>query len=191
MCRKLAATKTITSIRDQRAAIVKARRRWRRHEFRTTGGSSGRIGIGVVRAGCAMVRLRKIIRSDFQRIALIVPIAVVIARSCIAVVLAIRETWRWLRTRNATIKSVLGIVTCTRAFGIIRVHTSVTIIVDPIAAHVYLRETRSGCRAVARGSAIASVSPSTAIASNSAVASCSSSSSHPSRTPAAHAGCIR
>jgi len=135
---ELAAPEAVAAVRGERAAEIQAGVRLRLVELLAGAARPGGIRAQVVRAGRAVVRLGVVVRRDRVGIALVVPVAAVVARAGVLIEVAVDDACRPGVARDAAVIVPLGVVAGAEAVGILVIDEPVAVIVDDVAALVRL-----------------------------------------------------
>lgn len=101
------ASKAVAAVRCERSAIAGAGLRLHGEGGAAGAVVAGDIGVGVVRA---LRALGRVVRADFERIALVAPVAVVVARARVLIEVAIRLARRVVLAGNTAVEALFGVI---------------------------------------------------------------------------------
>ncbi len=132
---KCAATEAVASIGGQWSAIIEARLGLRCIGLRAGAAVAWNAGARVVGT---LAALRWVIRSHFERVAFMAPVAVVVACARILIEVTIGLARRIVLARNAAVEAIFGVVAGAEALAVLRIDFAITVVVEAIAARVDL-----------------------------------------------------
>jgi hypothetical protein len=138
---ELAAAETIATVRRDWQTITQALARLRYAQL-----GAGRTAAGYGRArvvATARVSARWVSRGNRQRIAFLIPVAMVVTRSGIRIEVAILPTRRVVLARYAAVVRILRVVARARAIRVVRIDQAIPVIVDAVAALIDVALARS------------------------------------------------
>jgi len=113
---QVAAAEAVTSVGRERTAIARARCRLRHIRLRARAAIAGNARSGVVRA---LATLGRITGADFERVALVAPVAVVVSSARILIEVTIRLAGRIVLSGNTAVEAIFGVVAGPEALAVL------------------------------------------------------------------------